>query len=153
MLAGTGAATADISGNELHINTTNAGNLNYSVQVVQPNLPMEKGYRYRLTFDASAAADRTMIVDISAPDNGYIRYLADTTVNLTTTKQSYSYEFDMLNNSDTNGRVEFNLGNQGSTARVTISNVILVKVGPAVIPPEVIRRRGRAVPADAGRFR
>ncbi len=137
LLAGTGAATADISGNELHIDTTNAGNLNYSVQVVQPNLPMEKGYRYRLTFDASAAADRTMIVDVSAPDNGYIRYLADTTINLTTMKQSYSYEFDMLNSSDTNGRVEFNLGNQGSTARVTISNVRLVKVGPAVIPPEV----------------
>jgi uncharacterized protein YjdB len=137
LLAGTGAATADISGNELHIDTKNAGNLNYSVQVVQPNLPMEKGYQYRLTFDASAAADRTMIVDVSAPDNGYIRYLADTTVNLTTTKQSYDYEFDMLNNSDTNGRVEFNLGNQGSTARVTISNVRLVKVGPAVIPPEV----------------
>ncbi|MDF2941394.1 MAG: hypothetical protein K0S01_252 [Herbinix sp.] len=137
LLAGTGAATADITGNELHINTTNAGNLNYSVQFVQPNLPMEKGYRYRLTFDASAAADRTMIVDISAPDYGYIRYLADTTINLTTSKQSYSYEFDMLNNSDTNGRVEFNFGNQGSTDRVTISNVRLVKVGPAVIPPEV----------------
>lgn len=137
LLAGTGAATAEISGNALHINTTNAGNLDYSVQVVQPDLPMEKGYRYRLTFDALAAADRTMIVDISAPDNGYIRYFADTIVNLTTTNQSFSYEFDMLNNSDTNGRVEFNLGNQGSTAAVTISNVRLVKVGPAVIPPEV----------------
>jgi Beta-glucanase/Beta-glucan synthetase len=137
LLAGTGAATADISNNELHINTTDAGNLDYSVQVVQPNLPMEKGYHYKLTFDASAEADRTMITDVSAPDNGYIRYLADTKTALTTTKQSYSYEFDMLNNSDANGRVEFNLGNQGSTAKVTISNVKLVKVGPAVIPPEV----------------
>lgn len=137
LLAGSGAATADIANDELHINTTNAGDLNYSVQVVQPNLPMEKGARYRLTFDASAAADRTMITDVSAPDNGYIRYLADTTTNLTPSKKSYSYEFDMLQSSDANGRVEFNLGNQGSTASVTISNVKLEKIGAAVIPTEV----------------
>ncbi len=137
LLAGSGAATAEILNKELVIKTTNAGDLDYSVQVVQPDLPMEKGYRYRLTFDASASAARTMITDVSAPDNGYIRYLADTVTQLTTNKKSYSYEFDMLSNSDPNGRLEFNLGNQSSTAQVKISNVRVEKIGKAVIPPEV----------------
>ncbi len=137
LLAGSGNATAEISNNSLLINTVNAGDLDYSVQVVQPDLPMENGYRYRLTFDALATEDRTMITDISAPDNGYKRYMPDTKTQLTTTKQSYSYEFDMLNASDANGRLEFNLGNQGSTASVTISNVRLEKIGQADIPVEV----------------
>ena len=137
LLAGTGAATAEITNNELVINTTNAGDLDYSVQVVQPDLPMKKGYRYRLTFDASAAEARTMITDVSAPDNGYIRYMPDTITDLTTEKKTYTYEFDMLNNSDPNGRLEFNLGKRGSTAQVKISNVRVEKIGLAVIPPEV----------------
>lgn len=136
LLAGTGVATADITNNELVIITTDAGELDYSVQVVQPDLPMKKGKRYRLTFDASAAENRTMITDISAPDNGYIRYMPNTITNLTTEKKSYTYDFDMLNNSDPNGRVEFNLGNQGSTAQVKISNVRLEMIGDAVTPPE-----------------
>ena len=137
LLAGDGAATAKIANKELIIDTTNSGGLDYSVQVVQPDLPMKKGYRYRVTFDAYAAEDRTMITDVSAPDNGYIRYLSDTITNLTTKKKTYTYEFDMLNNSDPNGRLEFNLGNQKSTAQVRISNVRVEQIGKAVIPPEV----------------
>ncbi len=137
LLAGTGEATAEINDNAVHIESTNAGDLDYSVQLVQPNLPMNYGSRYRLSFEAYADAARTMIVDISAPDKNYIRYLADTKVNLTTTSQTYIYEFDMLNDDDANGRVEFNLGNQASTATVHIANVVLECLGDAEIPEEV----------------
>ncbi|MGN0336802.1 MAG: carbohydrate binding domain-containing protein [Lachnospiraceae bacterium] len=128
LLAGTGDASAKISKNALHITTKNAGDLDYSVQVVQPNIPMEQGYQYKLSFDAYADKNRTMITAITAPDNGYIRYFNDTKVNLTTKKKTYSYTFDMKSATDANGRVEFNLGNQGSTAGVHITNVKVVKV-------------------------
>lgn len=128
LLAGTGEASAKISKKALHITTKNAGELDYSVQVVQPNIPIEQGYQYKLSFDAYADESRTMITAVTAPDNGYIRYLNDTKVKLTTKKKSYSYTFDMKSASDPNGRVEFNLGNQGSTAGVHITNVKLVKV-------------------------
>lgn len=128
MLAGTGDASAKISKNALHITTKNAGDLDYSVQVVQPNIPMEQGYQYKLSFDAYADKNRTMITAITAPDNGYIRYFNDTKVNLTTKKKTYSYTFDMKSATDANGRVEFNLGNQGSTAGVHITNVKVVRV-------------------------
>lgn len=127
MLAGTGDASAKIEGKALHITTKNAGDLDYSVQVVQPNIPMEQGYQYKLSFDAYADENRTMITGVTAPDNGYIRYFNDTKVNLTTKKKSYSYTFDMKSDSDPNGRVEFNLGNQDSTAGVHITNVKIVK--------------------------
>lgn len=75
-----------------------------------------------------------MITSVTAPDNGYIRYLNDTKVDLTTKKKSYSYTFDMKSDSDPNGRVEFNLGNQGSTAGVHITNVKVVKVKKISLP-------------------
>lgn len=131
LLAGDGAATAEIAENALHITTENVGTLNYSVQIVQADLPIEKGSKYKLSYEAYADEARTMITDISAPDRGYIRYLEDTTVDLTTEKQSYEHIFDMKSDSDANGRVEFNLGNQGSAATVHISNVRLEKAGEA----------------------
>ena len=121
---------------QMVVRTTDAGSVDYSVQVVQPNLPMQKGGTYKLTFDAYADAPRTMITDISGPDNSYIRYFNDTTVNLTTEKQSFEYEFTMEQDDDANGRLEYNLGNQGSTATVYISNVRLIKTGQGeILPP------------------
>ncbi len=131
LLTGGGAATAKIDRKALHITTTDEGTLNYSVQVVQANLPIEEGSKYKLSYDAYADEDRTMIVGLTAPDRGYIRYLNDTTVNLTTDAQTFTHTFDMKSNSDANGRVEFNLGNQGSTAKVHITNVRLEKAGDA----------------------
>lgn len=136
MLAGKGKAAAEISNNALHIETTDAGELDYSVQVVQAKQSLEKGYQYRLSFDAYADEARTIITGITAPDLSYSRYMADTKVNLTTASENYSFTFDMTSDSDANGRVEFNLGNQGSTATVHITNVRLEKVCEIDIPQE-----------------
>jgi beta-glucanase (GH16 family)/uncharacterized protein YjdB len=128
-----GEATASISQNKLNIDTTNYGTVNYSIQLVQPRLPMKQGGNYRLTFDAKASADRKMIVNVTAPDKEYIRYMPDTEVSLTTNTQSYSFDFSMTGKDDANGRLEYNLGNQGSLAQVEISNVKLVKLSDTVI--------------------
>ena len=127
-----GEGTATIVNNKIKIDTQNAGTADYSIQLVQPNLPMKKGATYELTFDAYADEARTMKVDVSAPDVGYIRYMSDTVVNLTTTKQGYTYTFTMEKASDPNGRLEFNLGNTTSTATVNISNVKLKMINDAV---------------------
>lgn len=124
-----GEAAAEIKDNEIFIATTNEGTADYSVQLVQPNLPMKKGGIYKVSFDAYADADRTMKVDVSAPDRSYKRYLADTTINLTNAKQTFTYEFTMTDTDDANGRLEYNLGAAGSIAGVHISNVSLIKTG------------------------
>lgn len=124
-----GEGNTRISNNQLIIETINQGTVDYSVQVVQPNLPMKKGGQYKLTFDAYAETPRNMKINVSAPDHGYIRYFNDTEVSLNTEKNSYEYTFTMSEDSDSNGRLEFNLGNSNSTSTVYISNVRLEKTG------------------------
>ena len=84
---------------------------------------MYKGKTYKLTFDACAAEDRDMIVCVSAPTAGWIRYLQDTKLSLTTDWQTYTYEFEMTEKDDNNGRLEFNMGKTGSTAEIYIKNI------------------------------
>lgn len=123
-----GAATAEIKDGQLSVYTTDEGTVDYSVQLVQPDIPMKKGATYKVSFDAYADEARTMKVDVSAPDRGYKRYLEDTTVELTTEKKTYEYEFKMTDKDDANGCLEYNLGVAGSTAGVHISNVSIVKI-------------------------
>lgn len=129
MTALNGVGSSQIADNKMLIKTENAGTADYSIQLVQPGIPLKEGGKYKVSFDAKAAENRQMIVDASGPDRSYIRYFKDTKVDLTTDKKSYSYEFTMEKNDDANGRLEFNLGNQGSTADVELSNVKIEKVG------------------------
>lgn len=131
-----GEGMAMISNMELQIKTTDAGTADYSIQMVQAEIPFEKGWKYRLSFDAYADEARTMITSVTAPDLNYSRYLKDSKVNLTTKPQNYSFEFDMTADSDANGRVEFNLGNQKSTATVHIDNVRVEKVEKITLKDE-----------------
>lgn len=123
-----GDGSAAINDGVLTITTVNEGTVDYSVQMVQPDLPMIKGKSYRLTFDAYAAEERDMIVCVSAPNAGWIRYLADTKLTLGTDWKTYTYEFTMNDKDDNNGRLEFNMGYKGSTAEIYIDNVRLEEI-------------------------
>ena len=123
-----GEGAAEIKDNTMIISSTNEGTVDYSVQLVQPELPMIKGKKYRLTFDAWADEERDIITCVDAPTAGWIRYLADTTLTVTTEKQTFTYDFEMKDKDDPNGRLEFNLGHRGSTATVYIQNVRLEEV-------------------------
>ena len=105
------------------ITTEQMGTEDYSVQLVQPDLPMIKGTNYRLTFDARAAEERDMIVCVSAPTAGWIRYFEDTVLTLNEDWQTYTYDFEMTERDDNNGRLEFNMGAKDSTAEIRIKNV------------------------------
>ncbi len=118
-----GEGAAEIRDNMMVITSEAEGTVDYSVQLVQPELPMIKGKKYRLTFDAWADEERDIVVCVSAPTAGWIRYLQDTTLTIPTEKKTFTYEFDMNDRNDPNGRLEFNLGHRGSTATVYISNV------------------------------
>jgi len=124
-----GVANAKTENNEIVIETNDAGTVDYSVQLVQGGIPLKRGNVYTLSFDAYADAARSMITDVSAPDRSYQRYLADTTVNLTTEKKTYTYTFNMEDTDDANGRLEFNLGNTNPVSTVHISNVSIKNTG------------------------
>lgn len=136
LLALEGQAEAQLEENEVFIDIANEGTVDYSVQFVQPNVPLKKDAVYTIRFDASAEEDRTIKVSVTAPDRDYKRYLEDTVVSLTTERQTYSYEFTMTDYDDANARMEFNLGAAGSTAGVTISNVSIVMSAPPATEKE-----------------
>ena len=118
-----GEGAAEIKDNTMIITTKNEGTVDYSVQLVQPELPMIKGKKYRVTFDAWADEERDIVVCVSAPTAGWIRYLKDTTLTVPTEKKTFTYEFEMNDKNDPNGRLEFNLGHRGSDATVYLTNV------------------------------
>ncbi|MBQ8563771.1 MAG: carbohydrate binding domain-containing protein, partial [Firmicutes bacterium] len=129
LLAYSGAGAATIENNEMIITSTNAGTEDYSVQLVQPNMPIEKGGVYKVTFEAMAEEEREMKVAVTAPEVSWIRYLNDTSLTMGPEWQAYEFEFTMQNENDAKGRLEFNMGNQGSTATIHIRNVRLEKTG------------------------
>ncbi|MDK2807736.1 MAG: hypothetical protein PWP24_469 [Clostridiales bacterium] len=126
-----GEAVTTISDNAIKIATTNAGTVDYSVQLVQAGIPFEKGATYVVSFDAVASEARTMKTAVKAPDRGYAEYMTSKTVDLTTDKKTYTYEFKMTSDSDSNGRLEFNMGYAGSTADIYISKVSITKTKSA----------------------
>ncbi len=118
-----GEGAAEIKDNTMIISSTNAGTEEYSVQLVQPELPLYQGKKYRVTFDAKADEARNIIVAVTAPSVDWIRYLPDTKQAITTEYQTYTFEFEMKDKDDNNGRLEFNMGKYGETATVYIRNV------------------------------
>lgn len=135
-----GKGSAEIKNKELVISTTNAGTADYSIQLVQPDIPLQKGGTYKVTFDAYADEARTMSADISGPDHNYTRYWNDTKVSLGTNNQTFTYEFQMTGSDDANGRLEFNLGNTDSTATVHLSNVRIEKTGYEEIKEDTTKK-------------
>lgn len=135
-----GEGTAEIKENKMVISTQNAGTADYSIQLVQPNVPLQKGGKYKVTFDAYADAARSMITDISGPDHNYTRYFADTKVDLGTETKTYTYEFQMTGSDDANGRLEFNLGKTLSTATVYLSNIRIEKTGYEEIKEDTTKK-------------
>ncbi len=131
LTANGGVGSAKTVDGQMVIETTDAGTVDYSIQLVQADLPFEKGATYRVSFDAYASEAREMNVDVKAPDHGYKTYKDTLKAQLTTTSQTFTQEFKMTSDSDANGRLEFNMGNAGSTATIYIDNVRVEKIQDA----------------------
>ena len=112
------------------VTTDDDGTVDYSIQLVQTGLPLEDGKTYEVAFEAYSEEERTMNVCVTGPDNGYVRYMEDTEVQLLPASmlwRTFTYTFTM-NGNDDNGRLEFNMGNTGSTAEVYLRGVTISEV-------------------------
>ncbi|MBO5352583.1 MAG: carbohydrate binding domain-containing protein [Lachnospiraceae bacterium] len=126
-----GKGEAVIKDNMLTIESTAEGLVDYSVQLVQPNIPLEKGSTYEISFEAYASENRTFHLAIKAPDRNWIEYFPTTTVELGTEPQTYTYQVKMKDASDGNGRLEFNMGAAGSVGTIYLTNVSVKKLSEA----------------------
>jgi len=117
-----GEGSAETKDGAIAVSISNTGSVDYSIQLVQASLPVLTGHTYRVSFDARADEARDFNFAVTGPNEGYIRYLQDTKVNVDSDWQTYTYEFTVSGKDDNNGRVEFNMGN-ASDATVYITNV------------------------------
>ncbi len=124
-----GSGSAVIENNEMIISSTAVGSQEFSVQLVQRDIPVEQGGVYRVSFEAMAEEDREMKVAVTAPEKSWIRYLQDISLSMTGDWQPYTYDFTVEGENDAKARLEFNMGNQGSNATIHIRNVRLEKTG------------------------
>lgn len=123
-----GEATADIKDKKININPIADGNVDYSIQLVQAGIPLEKGATYQVSFDGVAKEKRNIKVAVKAPDRGWAEYMPAKTVELDTTLTHYTYDFKMTADTDANARFEYEIGKSGSIAGFSLSNIKLIKI-------------------------
>lgn len=100
----------DLDGSKfLKAEISNGGEQPYSVQIIQ-DVPIQKGNWYKLSFDAKAENDRAFAIKIGGKENrSWAAYHTDSFA-LDKTLKTYSTLFQMANDTDLNGNVEFHGG-------------------------------------------
>jgi len=129
---GTGTQTIEQIGDKKYakINVTNPGAKNYSVQLMQETT-LGKGRWYKLSFDAKTDTSRNIGVKIGGgPSRGYASYADPAIFDLTDQFQSFETTFQMTEDTDVIGRIEYELGL--STNPVWIGNTRLEEISAPV---------------------
>lgn len=128
-----GEGEGTVAEGEYRLTVNSVGENYYDIQVVQPGILLEQGKTYRVRYDAYATSDRVLNVNVGMPVDPYTTFLTsvvgETEVNLTTSRQSFSFEFTMEEPTYEDSRIEFSVGT--STPSVYIDNVSMVEVEPA----------------------
>jgi hypothetical protein len=120
---------------ELHVSIGNGGTEFYHLQVSYRGVNVEAGKTYRLSFDARAAAARTIWAsvhdggrDLNGDGNIYFTYIPSVPfMALTTSMQTFSYVFTMPH-TNRSATVDFFVGD--SNTDVFIDNVSVTEVFP-----------------------
>jgi len=123
---GNSSGNSIVSGGKVTLEIGNAGAEAYMPQLIQQGISLAQGTKYRLTFKASAGAARDIEVNFQQSADPWGTY-ADSTFNLTTTAQTFVFEFEMTKESDQNTQLSFNVGGSGTNGtKVIISDVELI---------------------------
>ena len=127
------SATGSVVNGEYQILIANVGTSNSDIQLIQNGILLENGTSYQVQFDAYAASDRTLEANVEQDVSPWATYLDSLrTFNLTTTKTTYSYTFNMAAATDSNGRISFNAG--ASTETVFLDNISIKALSAGIRP-------------------
>ncbi len=117
--------TSQLSGiNSAQFNISISTGTNWHVQFAQPNVSLEAGKTYEISFRAKASANRTINAFTDFGADPWTTYFSQD-VNITTTAQTFTYTYTQSENRAT-ARFGFNLGQ--STQTVWIDNVVLREI-------------------------
>ncbi|WP_379161023.1 carbohydrate binding domain-containing protein [Paenibacillus sp. sgz5001063] len=135
-----GAGTASViddtdKGKAVKVAVQEAGTKNYSIQLTQMPLMLEKGKAYKVTFDAKADAVRPLMSKLTEFGGGWTAYSQERNFQLTPDWQSFEYTFNMDQATDNNVRFEFNLGLNDIAAYFANVRVVETKPLPVIRTP------------------
>jgi hypothetical protein len=121
-------ATATVVDGQLVCDVTAlAGSIFWEVQMRQLKLNIEKGVTYVFSFDAKAEPERSLIFGLERND-GHLAYDPDAgeahPAKLTSTMQTFTSTFTMVEATDATARLTFSMGEKVS--KITIDNVSLI---------------------------
>jgi len=134
-----GSATGDVVEGEYKVTVSGIGENVHDIQLVQTGLILEQGKYYQVSFDAYAASNRTLDVNVEMEDDPWTSYLqALKTFDITTSKTPYSFTFKMEQPTDSSSRLGFNFG--ASTGTVYLDNIIIQQATGTSFVPSVSRR-------------
>ncbi len=114
-----------------HFKISNGGNAVYAVQLRQNQMPLVQGEKYLFEFDAWAVSPRTIEAKVGQDESPWINYSKIGLSGVGPAKRHYSYEFNMEDPSDPNGRVVINVGD--NNADVYVDNVSLKLIDETAI--------------------
>ena len=93
-----------------HAEIWNDGTAVWNFGVYQNELPIEFGESYRATFRARATGSRTIQVQVEEDGGDWEKYSDVEVISINTNWREYSFDFTMSDPTDTNARMEFDLG-------------------------------------------
>ena len=102
-----GQGNASIKDGAICIETKNAGSVDYSIQLVQGEIPLEKGHTYTYSFDAWSDKPRKMTTAFKEIE-AWTAYIQKE-VQLTKKKKHFEYKFTVTGDSNDNARLEYNI--------------------------------------------
>jgi hypothetical protein len=122
-----GKAAFSVKRGELHISITSGGDYTYSILLNQSGLKIVKGVSYAVSFNArSESGNRNLYVKVGLVGEPWTLYSDFKTYVLTKQKTSYSFMFTMLEPTDTNAYLEFQLGQ--SDIDVYLDDIVLKQI-------------------------
>ena len=124
-----GGAAANFTklSNGIQVNVTKAGTENWHVQGAYPDLTLEEGATYEISFDYQADKNVEMGYKFQQNYGSYAQYFG-AKLSYTTQKQHYSTKFTMTEDTDDNVGLVFTCGAAGAPVTVTITDLVIKKV-------------------------
>ena len=116
------SGTVSIDAGELFFDINSPGSLQYHIFLRQFGLNLINGTNYTINFDARAESPRTITAFIGE-NPGNTKYWQQNNINIGTSMNSYSYNFNMTQPTDSSARLHFGLG--GNVNDVWIDNISL----------------------------
>src|SRR5574344_22327 len=134
---GSSAATTSVAGGTATVNVTTIGTEPYQPQLVQYNVALDKGMKYKLTFKASADVARKIAVAFQQSVDPWGDY-ATNEFEITTTEQEYTFIFTREEDSDPTSQFAFNLGQATGTVKISDVKLVYTNLDPQYISRQMV---------------